>query len=175
MRLRYWVSSRVWLMLVVAALLAMTAGAVRAAEMPAAPGGSGWLERAALQVEQEVASDITALPAIPDALAREWRSFDRNGSAGGTFLNIGWIAIAAIVALLAERAVSANLASRRARRRLQARTDGPHLVDLLGLVLADLAGLAAFYAVFAAAQRHFLPGVRRSRRVFRRCFPRTLF
>ena len=97
-------------------------------------------------------------PDVWTALDREWRSFDRGGSAAGVLVDIGWVALATLVALTVEAVVS-RLAGRRPRRRIAARDDGPRLIDLLGLVAADLAGLAAFYGVFSAAQRNFFPAV----------------
>src|SRR6185437_5456648 len=66
--------------------------------------------------------------------------------------------LATIAALLVER-LAAGLAAIRPRRRIARRSEGPHLVDLLGLIAADIGGLAAFYGIFAAAERHLLPAV----------------
>lgn len=117
---------------------------------------NGWFERAVAQFEAEASSDIAMAPDVWSALGREWRSFDRAGSAGGVVVDIGWVALATIVALFAERLI-ARLVGRRPRRRIRRRTEGPRLLDLLGLVGADIAGLAGFYTVFAAAQRHAFP------------------
>ncbi len=147
------------LLIAVVAALTIVTGAAHAADAPGAmPQMAGWFEQTIGQLEAEAASDVSMAPDVWSALARDWRSFDRGGSAAGVIVDIGWVAVATIVALLGERMVT-GFASRRARRRIQGRTDGPRLVDLLGLVAADLAGLTAFYVVFGAAQRHFLPAV----------------
>src|SRR5216684_2999777 len=74
---------------------------------PAAPAGdmmssAGWLAHVAMKLEHEAMSDVSMLPDTGAALAREWRSFDRDGSALGALINFGWIALAAFIALLAE-------------------------------------------------------------------------
>ena len=117
---------------------------------------TGWFERIAGQLENEASSDVSMAPDVWSAVNREWRSFDRDGSASWVLVDIAWVAVATIVALIVER-LAAYAASRRARRRIARREDGPRLVDLLGLIAADLSGLAAFYGVFAAARLHFLP------------------
>jgi small-conductance mechanosensitive channel len=143
--------------LIVALGLLLAAGGVHAADAPAAmPQMAGWFERMISQLEAEAASDVSMAPDVWSALGREWRSFDRDGSAAAVFLDVGWVALATIAALIVAGAVM-RLAGRRPRRRIAARTDGPHLVDLLGLIAADLAGLAAFYGVFSMLQRHVLP------------------
>jgi small-conductance mechanosensitive channel len=135
--------------------LALSAGAAWADEPAAAPPAAGWIESVLMQFEAEAAADIAAAPEIPTALDREWRSFNRNGSAGGALVDLGWVALAALVALLAEKATAAVL-SRRPRRRMRSHEEGPSLVDMLAVVACDVAGLAVFMAVFAAARRHFL-------------------
>ena len=70
----------------------------------------------AMRLEHEAMSDISMLPDTPGALVRQWRSFDRDGSALGALINVGWVALAACVAVLAEKAVARGL-SRRVRRR----------------------------------------------------------
>src|SRR5579863_8761041 len=146
----------------VAALLlsgsAARADGAAAAEPAAMPQMTGWFERTADQLENEAMSDVSMAPDVWSAVSREWRSFDRNGSAGWVLIDIAWVAAAALVGLFIER-LAANAVSRRPRRRIARREDGPHLVDLLGLVAGDLLGLAAFYGIFVAAQRHFLPVV----------------
>jgi small-conductance mechanosensitive channel len=137
----------------VAATLMISATAARAADPPAHP--TFWVEEAIGQLEAEAMSDLAAAPAIPAALEREWRSFDRQGSVLRALGDLGWIAAVTIVALLAQRGV-ARVLSHRPRRRMRARTEGPHLIDLLGLLACDIGGLAVFLAVFMAAQRHWL-------------------
>ena len=145
--------------LVVGAGLVLAALPVRAANTPPAmPQMAGWFERAVAQFEAEAASDISMAPDVLSALAREWRSFDSAGSAAWVPIDIGWVALATIAALLVER-LAVGLAAIRPRRRIARRSEGPHLVDLLGLIAADIGGLAAFYGIFAAAERHLLPAV----------------
>jgi small-conductance mechanosensitive channel len=145
--------------LIVAALVLLLAGTASVAAAPAGgPQMAGWFERTIGQLEAEAASDVSMAPDVWSALDREWRSFDQNGSAPRVFLDIGWVALATIVALLAE-GLAARLAALRPRRRMATRTDGPRLFDLFRLIVADLIGLAAFYGVFSAAQRHLLPEV----------------
>jgi small-conductance mechanosensitive channel len=139
------------LLIALVATLALTVGVARAEEPVAAPA-AGWVEQALGQIEAEAVADIAAAPAIPDALAREWRSFDRTGSASGTLVGFIWVALAAFVAVLAETATS-RLLGRHARRR------GPSLGDLLTLLACDLAGLAVFIVVFGLERRHWLEGV----------------
>src|SRR5215831_5616833 len=43
----------------------------------------GWLQQIVIKLEEEAIDDIQMLPETPAALAREWRSFDRQGSALG--------------------------------------------------------------------------------------------
>ncbi len=153
---------RLLIALVAALLLFGAAARAHDAAEPASPAAmpqmTGWFERTVGQLENEATSDVSMAPDVWSAVSREWRSFDRNGSAGWVLVDIAWVAAAALFGLFVER-LAANAASRRARRRIARREDGPHLVDLLGLVAADLLGLVAFYGVFMAAQRHFLPAV----------------
>jgi small-conductance mechanosensitive channel len=145
------------LVIVLVAMLVIGAGSTRADDTPSAAAPmSGWFEDLVARFEAEAAHDVAMAPVVSSALSREWRSFDRNGSAAAVFLDIGWIAAAAAVALLAERAVT-GLLGRRVRRRMRAREGGPQLADLTGLLIGDLIGLAMFFAVFTAASRHFLP------------------
>jgi moderate conductance mechanosensitive channel len=145
--------------LIVGLGLLLASGGVRAADAPAAmPQMTGWFERTINQLEAEAASDISMAPDVWSALAREWRSFDRDGSASWVLVDLAWVAAAALVALLVERLVI-YLAGWRLRRRMRAREEGPRLAEMLGLVAADLAGLVAFYAAFTTLQRRFLPGV----------------
>jgi moderate conductance mechanosensitive channel len=146
------------LLLALAAALTLLAGAASAhdAAAPAPPQMTGWFERIADQLENEATSDVSMAPDVWSAVSREWRSFDHSGSAGWVPVDIGWVALATIAALIVER-LAAYVASRRARRRIARREDGPRLVDLLGLIAADLSGLAAFYGIFTAARLHFLP------------------
>ncbi|HEV2186904.1 MAG TPA: mechanosensitive ion channel domain-containing protein, partial [Stellaceae bacterium] len=119
---------------------------------------SGWFENLIARFETEAIHDVSMAPVVSSALSREWRSFDRDGSAAAVLLDIGWVAAVALIALLAERAV-AGLLGRRSRRRMRARDGGPRLMDLTGLLFGDLVGLAVFFAVFTAARRHFFPFV----------------
>ncbi len=152
------------LLIALVAALLLFGGSARAldAAAPAGPAAmpqmTGWFERVVDQLEAETTSDISMAPDVWSAVSREWRSFDHDGSARWVVVDIAWVAAAALVALFVER-LAANGVGRRARRRIARREGGPHLVDLLGLIAADLLGLAAFYGVFAAARRHFLPVV----------------
>ena len=143
------------LWLAVAAWLLCPALPARAADAPGAEMSSaGWMERVAMKLEGEAMSDLGMLPDTSAALVREWRSFDRNGSALGSLVNLGWVALAALVALVAERAVARGL-SRRLRRAMRSRPGGPTLGGLLLLLLCDAVGLAVFVGVFTAS-RHAL-------------------
>src|SRR5205085_12446265 len=117
---------------------------------------AGWLEQIVMGLEREAMSDISMLPDAPSALAREWRSFDRDGSALGALANFGWVILAACLAVIAERLVARGL-SNRLRYRLQNRMEGPSLPDLLLLMLSDLGGVAVFAGLFVYS-RHWLMG-----------------
>jgi len=143
---------------IVAAALLLWAGAACAADASAAPRMAGWFERTIAQLEAEAVSDVSMAPDVWSAISREWRSFDRDGSAPGALYDVGWVALTTIAGLLVER-LAARLAARRARRRVASRTDGPSLFDLSQLIFADLIGVAVFYGVFTTAQRHLLPMV----------------
>jgi moderate conductance mechanosensitive channel len=134
----------------------------RGAEAPAATppamdnmmSSQGWLQQTVLKLEDEAIDDVHMLPETPGALAREWRSFDRQGSALGALANLGWVAIAACLALLAQSLVQRAL-SFRIRRLLRLRPEEPSLGPLLRLLLCDLAGLGVFSGVFIYS-RHWL-------------------
>ena len=127
-------------------------------ETPAAAdaimASTGWLADTIMRLEHEAGSDLSMLPDTPSALAREWRSFDRDGSAIGALANLGLVVLAACVALLAERLAAWGL-GRRARRRLRARVAGPTVLDLLLLLLADFGGIGVLAWVFVSS-RHWL-------------------
>jgi moderate conductance mechanosensitive channel len=130
----------------------------------AAPGdagmnmnSAGWLEHIIVGLEREAISDIGMLPDTPSALEREWRSFDREGSAIGALIGVGWVVLAACIALFAERLAARGL-SRRLRRSLRTRIQGPTLVDLLLLLVCDVVGLAVFAGIFVYS-RHWLASV----------------
>ncbi|HTZ36090.1 MAG TPA: mechanosensitive ion channel domain-containing protein [Stellaceae bacterium] len=145
------------LLIAVFVALPLLAGSARAADMVPAPDGAMPMsDMAFARIEAEIVADARAAPAIPEAVVREWRSFDRDGSALGVLGDLGWIALAAIVALLAERGTVRRL-GRRPRRRIEARETGPTITDMAALLLCDLAGLAVFVLVFTAARRHALP------------------
>src|SRR5437763_4159009 len=95
---------------------------------------AGWLERIIVDLEREARSDISMLPDTPSALEREWRSFDRDGSALGALIGVGWVVLAAAIALVAERLIARGL-SRRLRGALRTRLEGPRMGDLLLLLL----------------------------------------
>jgi moderate conductance mechanosensitive channel len=134
----------------------------RGAEAPAATppamdnmmSSQGWLQQIVLKLEDEAIDDIRMLPETPGALAREWRSFDRQGSAVGALANLGWVAIAACLALLAQ-SLARRVLSIRIRRLLRLRPEEPSLGLLLQLLLCDLAGLGVFGGVLIYS-RHWL-------------------
>jgi len=134
----------------------------RAAEAPAATppamdnmmSSQGWVQQIVIKLEDEAIGDIHMLPETPAALAREWRSFDRQGSALGALVDLGWVALAACLALLAQSLVQRAL-SIRARRLLRLRPEEPSFGLLLRLLLCDLAGLGVFSGVFIY-NRHWL-------------------
>jgi hypothetical protein len=114
----------------------------------------GWLQQIVIKLEDEAINDFRMLPEIPGALAREWRSFDRQGSALGALVDVGWIALAAGLELLA-RIVVRQALSVHVRRLLRMQPRGPTLGMLLQLLLCDLAGLGVFSGVFIYS-RHWL-------------------
>jgi small-conductance mechanosensitive channel len=142
------------LYLAAAMILLTLLGRSGAAETSAAALPPGWQEKAAAQIEAELAADGRAVPTIPEALSREWRSFDRDGSAPRVVIDIGLIVIAALVALAAERATARGL-SKRLRRKMR-ETGEPGLLGLVGLLASDLVGLAVFMALYTVAKRHVL-------------------
>jgi moderate conductance mechanosensitive channel len=147
------------LLIAVIIALPMLAGVARADDTAPTGGHSMPMSDMALvRIENEIVSDAQAVPAIPEAVDREWRSFDRAGSAPGVLVDLAWVALAAFVALLAERGTVRSLGRRR-RQRMQAGQNGPTLTDMAVLLACDLAGLAVFIAVFTAARRHLLPVV----------------
>jgi len=95
--------------LVLLLCLLLSVAPARSAGAPAATppamdnmmSSQGWLQQIVIKLEDEAIDDIHMLPETPGALAREWRSFDRQGSAVGALVNFGWVAIAACLALLA--------------------------------------------------------------------------
>jgi small-conductance mechanosensitive channel len=142
--------------------LLLSVASPRSAEAPATTppamdnmmSSQGWLQQIVIQLENEAINDIHMLPETPGALARQWRSFDRQGSALGVLVNLGWVAIAACLALLAQ-SLARRVFSIRIRRRLQLRPEEPSLGLLLQLLLCDLAGLGVFSGVFIYS-RHWL-------------------
>src|SRR6516162_6289642 len=133
----------------------------RGAEAPATPptmdsmmSSQGWLQEIVIKLEDEAIDDVHMLPETPGALAREWRSFDRQGSALGALVNLGWVAIAACLALLAQTLARRAL-SIRIRHLLRMRPEEPSLGLLLLLLLCDLVGLGVFSGVFIYS-RHWL-------------------
>jgi len=143
-------------------LLWFPAPAARTAEAPAATppamdnmmSSQGWLQEIVIKLEDEAIDDVHMLPETPGALAREWRSFDRQGSAVGALVNLGWVALAACLALLAQ-SLARRALSIRTRRLLRLRPEEPSLGLLLQLLLCDLAGLGVFSGVFIYS-RHWL-------------------
>ncbi|HWB51772.1 MAG TPA: mechanosensitive ion channel domain-containing protein [Stellaceae bacterium] len=140
--------------LAAAVILLTLLGRAGAAETAAVEPGPGWQEKAVARIEAEIVADIAAVPAIPEALSREWRSFDRTGSAARVLLDIGWLVVAALAALAAERATTRGL-SKRLRRKMR-ETGEPGLLGLLGMLASDIAGLAVFMALYTVMKRHVL-------------------
>jgi hypothetical protein len=140
--------------LAAAVILVTLLGRAGAAETSAAEPATGWQEKAVVQIEAEIVADGAAVTSIPEALSREWRSFDREGSGARVLLDIGWILIAALVALAAERATARGL-SKGLRRKMR-ETGEPGLLGLVGMLAGDLAGLAVFIALYTVAKRHVL-------------------
>ena len=144
------------------ASLLLFAAPTKSAEAPAATppamdnavSSQGWLQEIIIKLESEAVEDIGMLPATPGALALEWRSFDREGSALGALVNVGWVVLAACLALLAQRLVR-HVLSIRVRRLLRLRPDAVTLGTLLRLLLYDLAGLGIFSGAFIHS-RHWL-------------------
>jgi hypothetical protein len=114
----------------------------------------GWPQQIVIKLEDEAVADIQMLPEAPGAIAREWRSFDRQGSSLGASVNLGWVVLAACLALLAQSVLQRAL-SIRIRRLLRLRPEEPSLGLLLRLLLCDLAGLGIFSGVFIYS-RHWL-------------------
>jgi len=110
----------------------------------------GWFENIIMQLENEAISDVSMAPDTGLALAREWRSLSRDGSAWGSLISIGWVALAAAIAVGAER-LAARALSHRLRRRMRMRHGGPGLGQLLLLLVTDVVGIIVFTEVF----RHF--------------------
>jgi moderate conductance mechanosensitive channel len=125
--------------------------------MDTAMGSEGWLQDIFIKLENEAVGDVAMLPATPDALAREWRSFDREGSALGALVDIGWVALAACLAVMAQSLVRRGL-SLRVRRLLRMRPQAPTFGLLLQLLLCDLAGVGVFSGAFIYS-RHWLTEV----------------
>jgi small-conductance mechanosensitive channel len=145
------------LLIALAAALTLVGGMAYAAEAPGAEAPSASMsDRALERIEAEIVSDAMAIPEIPEAISREWRSFDQTGSASGVLVELGWVAIAAILALFAERG-TLRLLGRGPRRRMRARENAPTLGDMTLLLICDLVGLAVFMMVFTAQRRHWLP------------------
>ncbi|HEV2187499.1 MAG TPA: hypothetical protein VGR70_09840, partial [Stellaceae bacterium] len=70
------------LVIVFVAMLVIGAGSARADDPPAAaPPMSGWFENLIARFETEAIHDVSMAPVVSSALSREWRSFDRDGSA----------------------------------------------------------------------------------------------
>jgi small-conductance mechanosensitive channel len=161
----------IWLAILAWVLVSAAIG--RAADAPAIPPAStaapavpamggemssaGWVEHIAMKLETEAMSDVSMLPDTSAALAREWRSFDKNGSALGALVNFGWVALAGLIALLAERGVARGL-GHKIRRLMRGRSEGLTLTRLLLLLFCDLVGVAVFAGIFVYS-RHWVIAV----------------
>jgi small-conductance mechanosensitive channel len=132
-----------------------------AADPPAPPdpmsemSSGGWLELIITQLENEAVSDVSMAPDTGAALVREWRSLSRDGSGWGALVSIGWVAVAAALAVAAER-LSALALSHRLRRRMRARPGGPALGQLLMLLVTDVVGIIVFIVVVRHARLRLL-------------------
>jgi moderate conductance mechanosensitive channel len=144
------------LMALVVTLLMLAGGARAADTAPARGGAMPMTDMALARIEAEIVTDAQAIPEIPGAVSREWRSFDRNGSALDVLPDLGWVALAALLALFAERGTLRALGRRRCDR-MRLRERGPTIVDMSILLACDLIGLAVFMMVFTAMRRHWLP------------------
>ncbi len=158
--------ARGWLAILACLLGPTVAG--RAAETPAAPppataavapasdmSSAGWLERIAMKLESEAMSDVSMLPDTPAALVREWRSFDRNGSALGALINLGWIVLAA--AYRARRSAGGCPGAQLCACAVpcdRGPVDRRRLASCM-LLVCDRLGVAVFGAVFVYS-RHWL-------------------
>ncbi len=176
-----WLAIAVWLVFSVASWAAdpppvppppvpgPPAGAAAATTPPPAGdrmSSAGWFEHIAMKLERQAMADLSMLPDTPAAIVRQWRAFDRNGSELGALVNVGWVVLAACLALLAEKAVARGL-SLRLRRNMRMQPAGPPagptagppvgptVIGLLLLLLCDLAGIAIFAGVFVYS-RHWL-------------------
>jgi small-conductance mechanosensitive channel len=152
---------RCGLRLLLGAVIALVGLASAPGKIAAADAGAvarmrseAWFETLSDRVESETELAARTLPAVPAALAREWRSFDRHGSAASASADLGWVALVATLALLGEKLV-ARAPRRRPRRSLRA-GGVPSPRGLLGLLGCDLAGLAAFVGLLGYCHRHFL-------------------
>src|SRR5579862_9699224 len=156
-----WFLILAWVMVCAATGRAADAPVSTAAPAAPAMGGemssAGWVEHIAMKLETEAMADVSMLPDTSDALVREWRSFDKNGSALGALANFGWVALAALIALLAERGVARGL-GRKIRRLMRGRAEGLTLTRLLLLLFCDLVGVAAFVGTFVYS-RHWMIAV----------------
>jgi moderate conductance mechanosensitive channel len=147
-----------WLVALAAPALAAETSAGAGGTAPTAAGdvgSAGWLGDVVMRLEGEAMSDVSMLPETPAALEREWRSFDRNGSAIGALANLGWVVLAALLALLAEKLVRRSV-SVRIRRVLLVRAEGPTLAMLLRLLLCDVCGIGVFAAVFVYSRHRLI-------------------
>ena len=143
-----------WLLLSVVPARGAEGSAATPPAMDNMMSSQGWLQQIVIKLEDEAIDDVRMLPETPAALAREWRSFDRQGSAVGALVNLGWVALAACLALLAQ-SLARRALSIRTRRLLRLRREEPSLGLLLQLLLCDLAGLGVFSGVFIYS-RHWL-------------------
>lgn len=150
------------LLIALVALLLLAGGSARGAAAPDTAPAEGrsmlMADMALARIESEIVADARTIPAIPEAVSREWRSLDRTGSSLGVLADLGWVVVAALVALFAENG-TVRLLRRYPRRRMRARDRGPTLADMAMLLVCDLAGLAVYMAVFSSARRHSLAAV----------------
>lgn len=97
-------------------------------------------------LEQEAAADARAVSQVPDALAGLWHSMDNDGS-GGAAAVLGWVAVATLIALAAEKLPVLAFGHWRQRQIRLDRTR-PSIGGLLALLASDVGGIVIFAAVF---------------------------
>ncbi|HZT86416.1 MAG TPA: mechanosensitive ion channel domain-containing protein [Stellaceae bacterium] len=104
-------------------------------------------------LEREAEADLRAAPQVPAALAELWHAMDHDGS-GGAAVVLGWIALAALIALAAEKLPVLAYGHWR-QRRIRQNRGGATMMGLLALLASDIGGVAIFALVFALLSRRW--------------------
>src|SRR5271166_3203772 len=130
-----------WLLLSVAPARGADASTAAPPAIDNMMSSQGWLQQIVIKLEDEAIDDVHMLPETPGALAREWRSFDRQGSAIGALVNLGWVALATCLALLAQ-SLARRALSIRTRRLLRLRPEEPAWGCCCSFCCATLPGWA---------------------------------